>query len=415
MQDSIIDKCMKAKRYANYMATLSTYHKNYMISIISTALTAFEKEILDANEKDMQACADKPAYFLDRLSLSRERLLALSESVKKLLVLPDPVGEIIDEWNTVETDLYIRKVRTPLGVLGLIYEARPNVTVDSICIAIKTGNTIVLRGSKDAVNTNKTLVDIIRSEFKRNGYKEDVVQFIDDTTHEGAEFFMKQRDYVDVLIPRGSGSFIKTVIKNSTIPVIETGAGNCHAYVEKSADLQMAKEIILNGKITRPSVCNALESLLIEESVADKYLPEILNALSEKGVEIRGCERTRAIWNKALPLTENDLYEEYNALIISVKVVDSTEKAIAHINKYSTHHSDVIITSDTQAANEFLDKVDSAAVYVNASTRFTDGYEFGFGAEMGISTQKLHARGPLGLEELTSFKYQIRGKGQIRK
>lgn len=385
MQESIAEKCKKAKDCADYLAGLSTYHKNYMISVISTALTAFEKEILCANEKDMQASADKPPYFLDRLSLNRDRLLALSESVKKLLVLPDPIGEIIDEWNTVETDLYIRKVRTPLGVLGLIYEARPNVTVDSICLAIKTGNTIVLRGSKDAIHTNKAIVDIIRSELKRNGYKQDVIQLIEDVSHEGAVQFMQQRDYIDVLIPRGSGSFIKTVVRQATIPVIETGAGNCHAYVEKSADLQMATDIILNGKLTRPSVCNALESLLIDESAAEKYLPALLDALDKNGVEIHGCARTCEIWSKAVPLTEEDLYEEYNALIISVKVVSDTEKAIEHVNKYSTHHSDVIITSDMEKANEFLNKVDSAAVYVNASTRFTDGYEFGFGAEMGIS------------------------------
>lgn len=413
MINEITEKCRKAKEYAGHMATLSTYDKNYMISVISTALTAFEGELLAANAKDVAQSKDKPAHFIDRLKLTHERLLSMSEGIKKLLVLPDPVGEVVLEW-TASSGINIKKVRTPLGVIGIIYEARPNVTVDAVCLAIKTGNAIVLRGSKDALNTNVALVNIIRSELKRNDYEPDVVQLIEDVSHEGAELFMRQHGVIDVLLPRGSGSFIRKVVETATVPVIETGAGNCHAYVEKSADLDMAIDIILNGKLSRPSVCNALESLLFEEDSV-KFLPPVLSALHEKGVTVRGCEKTVALWDKAQPLTEDDLYTEYGDLTISVKVVKDTAAAIAHINKYGTHHSDVIITNDDKASEMFLNGVDSAAVYVNASTRFTDGFEFGFGAEMGISTQKLHARGPIGLPELTSYKYIVCGNGQVRK
>lgn len=414
MQDNIIEKCLKAKEYAGYMAALSTYDKNNMISAVSAALTSFEHEILAANAIDLSQCKDKPAHFIDRLKLTHDRLMAMSDGIKKLIVLPDPIGEVIDEW-TAQSGIRIKKVRTPIGVVGMIYEARPNVTADAICLAIKTGNAIVLRGSKDAINTNRALVAIIKSELKRCGYEQESIQLIEDVSHEGAELFMKQHGVVDVLLPRGSSSFIRKVVESANIPVIETGAGNCHAYIEKSADLNMATDIILNGKLSRPSVCNALESVLIEESCADRFLPHILDALSKNGVEIRACEKARAVWKKAIPLTEEDLYAEYGDLIVSVKVVKNTAQAISHINKYGTHHSDVIITGDEKEAGKFLNGVDSAAVYVNASTRFTDGFEFGFGAEMGISTQKLHARGPIGLPELTTYKYMISGNGEIRK
>ena len=413
MIDEITEKCGKAKEYAGYMATLSTYDKNYMISVISTALTAFETEILAANAKDLELCKDKPPHFIDRLKLTHERLVAMSDGIKRLLILPDPIGEVIAEWKAA-SGIEIKKVRTPLGVIGMIYEARPNVTVDAICLAVKTGNAVVLRGSKDAVNTNSALVNIIRSELKRNDYNADAIQLIEDTSHESAEHFMRAHGLIDVLLPRGSGAFIRRVVETATVPVIETGAGNCHAYVEKTADLAMARDIILNGKLSRPSVCNALESLLFEEAACE-LLPPILKELHLKGVKIKGCEKTVSLFDKAEPLTEDDLYAEYGDLTISVKVVKDTAAAIAHINKYGTHHSDVIITNDMSAAEAFLNGVDSAAVYVNASTRFTDGFEFGFGAEMGISTQKLHARGPIGLPELTSYKYVIKGHGEIRK
>ena len=414
MRDNIIEKCTKAKEYACYMATLSTYEKNCMISTISAALTTYEHDILSANAIDIEASVDKPPHFIDRLKLTHERLAAMSKGLEKLIALPDPVGEVITEW-TAQSGIHIKKVRAPIGVIGIIYEARPNVTVDAICLAVKTGNAIVLRGSKDAINTNRALVDTIKSELKRHGYIHEAIQLIEDISHSGAEIFMKQHGIVDVLLPRGSGAFIRKVVENATIPVIETGAGNCHAYVEHSADLNMATDIILNGKLSRPSVCNALESILIEECCATKFLPHILDALFQRGVQIKGCEKTKNLWNTAIPLTEDDLYAEFGDLTISVKVVENTEQAISHINKYGSHHSDVIITSSESDAKKFLNGVDSAAVYVNASTRFTDGFEFGFGAEMGISTQKLHARGPIGLPELTSYKFLINGNGEIRK
>lgn len=414
MRSDIEEKCKKAKACADYMATLSAYSKNKMISTVRDAVSLYEDDILSANREDVERCKDKPASFIDRLTLNKKRLAAVRDGVDKLISLADPIGEILDEWVTEKTNLKIRKVRTPLGVIGLIYEARPNVTVDAVCLALKTGNAVVLRGSKDAIATNKAIVRAVKAELTRNGFDDNVVQLIEDVSHEGAELFMKQREYVDVLLPRGSKEFIKSVVQKATIPVIETGAGNCHAYVEKSADLKKAVDIIVNGKVSRPSVCNALESLLIDKEVAEKYIVPILSELERHGVAVRGCPTTKKLFPAAQSLKESDLFAEYGNLIISVKVVDGIDEAIKHINKYGTHHSEVIITEDESAAEKFLKRVDSAAVYVNASTRFTDGCEFGFGAEIGISTQKLHARGPMGLAELTSYKYMIFGNGQIR-
>ncbi len=414
MRSDIEEKCKKAKACADYMATLSAYSKNKMISTVRDAVSLYEDDILSANIEDVERCKDKPASFIDRLTLNKKRLAAVRDGVDKLISIADPIGEILDEWVTEKTNLKIRKVRTPLGVIGLIYEARPNVTVDAVCLALKTGNAVVLRGSKDAIATNKAIVRAVKAELTRNGLDDNVVQLIEDVSHEGAELFMKQREYVDVLLPRGSKEFIKSVVQKATIPVIETGAGNCHAYVEKSADLKKAVDIIVNGKVSRPSVCNALESLLIDKEVAEKYIVPILSELERHGVAVRGCPTTKKLFPAAQSLKESDLFAEYGNLIISVKVVDGIDEAIKHINKYGTHHSEVIITEDESAAEKFLKRVDSAAVYVNASTRFTDGCEFGFGAEMGISTQKLHARGPMGLAELTSYKYMIFGNGQIR-
>lgn len=414
MRSDIEEKCKKAKACADYMATLSAYSKNKMISTVRDAVSLYEDDILSANREDVERCKDKPASFIDRLTLNKKRLAAVRDGVDKLISIADPIGEILDEWVTEKTNLKIRKVRTPLGVIGLIYEARPNVTVDAVCLALKTGNAVVLRGSKDAIATNKAIVRAVKAELTRNGLDDNVVQLIEDVSHEGAELFMKQREYVDVLLPRGSKEFIKSVVQKATIPVIETGAGNCHAYVEKSADLKKAVDIIVNGKVSRPSVCNALESLLIDKEVAEKYIVPILSELERHGVAVRGCPTTKKLFPAAQSLKESDLFAEYGNLIISVKVVDGIDEAIKHINKYGTHHSEVIITEDESAAEKFLKRVDSAAVYVNASTRFTDGCEFGFGAEIGISTQKLHARGPMGLAELTSYKYMIFGNGQIR-
>lgn len=404
--------CALAKENAHVIALADTRDKNKMLEIAAAAVLENAAEILAANAKDVAHC-ERGAQFADRLMLNESRLKDMAEGLEKLIELPNPIGEIVEEW-TVPNGMRISKVRVPLGVIGIIYEARPNVTVDAIGLCIKTGNAIVLRGSKEAYSSNEALVAAVKARLRSGGYNPEFIQLIQDVSREGAETLMTCRDYVDVLIPRGSASLIRTVVEKSTVPVIETGAGNCHAYIEQTADIDKALDIVLNGKLRRPSVCNALESLLVDESAAKKFLPVILGALKEKGVEIVGCEKTRAVCPFVAPASEDDYAAEYLALKISVKVVRGVEEACEHINKYSTKHSEVIVTESKEAAEYFTSRIDSAAVYVNASTCFTDGFQFGFGAEMGISTQKLHARGPLGLKQLTSEKYVIRGNGQVR-
>lgn len=404
--------CALAKENAHVIALADTRDKNKMLEIAAAAVLENAAEILAANAKDVAHC-ERGAQFADRLMLNESRLKDMAEGLEKLIELPNPIGEIVEEW-TVPNGMRISKVRVPLGVIGIIYEARPNVTVDAIGLCIKTGNAIVLRGSKEAYGSNEALVAAVKARLRSGGYNPEFIQLIQDVSREGAETLMTCRDYVDVLIPRGSASLIRTVVEKSTVPVIETGAGNCHAYIEQTADIDKALDIVLNGKLRRPSVCNALESLLVDESAAKKFLPVILGALKEKGVEIVGCEKTRAVCPFVAPASEDDYAAEYLALKISVKVVRGVEEACEHINKYSTKHSEVIVTESKEAAEYFTSRIDSAAVYVNASTCFTDGFQFGFGAEMGISTQKLHARGPLGLKQLTSEKYVIRGNGQVR-
>ncbi len=404
--------CALAKENAHVIALADTRNKNKMLELAAAAVLENAAEILAANAKDVAHC-ERGAQFADRLMLNESRLKDMAEGLEKLIELPNPIGEIAEEW-TVPNGMRISKVRVPLGVIGIIYEARPNVTVDAIGLCIKTGNAIVLRGSKEAYSSNEALVAAVKARLRSGGYNPEFIQLIQDVSREGAETLMTCRDYVDVLIPRGSASLIRTVVEKSTVPVIETGAGNCHAYIEQTADIDKALDIVLNGKLRRPSVCNALESLLVDESAAKKFLPVILGALKEKGVEIVGCEKTRAVCPFVAPASEDDYAAEYLALKISVKVVRGVEEACEHINKYSTKHSEVIVTESKEAAEYFTSRIDSAAVYVNASTCFTDGFQFGFGAEMGISTQKLHARGPLGLKQLTSEKYVIRGNGQVR-
>lgn len=404
--------CALAKENAHVIALADTRDKNKMLELAAAAVLENAAEILAANAKDVAHC-ERGAQFADRLMLNESRLKDMAEGLEKLIELPNPIGEIAEEW-TVPNGMRISKVRVPLGVIGIIYEARPNVTVDAIGLCIKTGNAIVLRGSKEAYSSNEALVAAVKARLRSGGYNPEFIQLIQDVSREGAETLMTCRDYVDVLIPRGSASLIRTVVEKSTVPVIETGAGNCHAYIEQTADIDKALDIVLNGKLRRPSVCNALESLLVDESAAKKFLPVILGALKEKGVEIVGCEKTRAVCLFVAPASEDDYAAEYLALKISVKVVRGVEEACEHINKYSTKHSEVIVTESKEAAEYFTSRIDSAAVYVNASTCFTDGFQFGFGAEMGISTQKLHARGPLGLKQLTSEKYVIRGNGQVR-
>jgi glutamate-5-semialdehyde dehydrogenase len=327
--------------------------------------------------------------------------------------LPDPVGEVLSDWQR-PNGLKIKKIRVPLGVIGIIYEARPNVTVDSAALCLKAGNAVILRGGSDAILTNIEIIKVIQEAAYAAGLPAGCIQFIEDTKRETAEELMKAREFVDVLIPRGGRSLIQTVVEKSTIPVIETGEGNCHAYVERTADLKMATEIVFNAKCSRPSVCNAIENLLVDEAIAAEFLPIVKKRLDEGHVELRGDTKARSILPSIHLASEDDWKNEFLALILAVKVVSGVEDAINHINKYGTKHSETIITKDEKMAKKFTDEVDAAAVYVNASTRFTDGFEFGFGAEIGISTQKLHARGPMGLPELTSYKYVIHGSGQVR-
>ena len=405
--------CKKAKENTAYIASLSTDEKNKMLQIVANALVKNSSKIITANQKDLMAGKDKPAHFLDRLKLDEKRIHDMATGLTQLISLSDPVGEIIEKW-TVEKGMEIQKVRVPLGVVAIIYEARPNVTADAIGLCLKTGNAVVLRGSKDAIESNRAIVAVIADSLKKNKYNPDFIQLIQDTSREGANELMKCRDFVDVLIPRGSAGLIKTTVEQSSVPVIETGAGNCHAYIHESADIDIAEKIILNGKLSRPSVCNALESILVDRKVAKAVLPRITQALASNGVDIVGCSESKAICPAILSAAEEDFYTEFLALKISIKVVSDVDEAINHINTYGTKHSEVIIAKDKNAIEKFLNLVDSAAVYANVSTRFTDGFEFGFGAEMGISTQKLHARGPMGLRELTSQKYKIFGEGQVR-
>ena len=352
--------------------------------------------------------------MIDRLTLTPERIEGIARGVKQVKELNDPIGEVI---NTVKrpNGLEIGKKRVPMGVIGIIYEARPNVTVDAAVLCLKTSNACILRGGSEAINSNKKLMEIMQEAAYGAGITEGALNIIEDTSREVATELMRMNGYIDMLIPRGGKGLIKSVVENATVPVVETAAGNCHIYVHEKADFDMAKEIILNAKVQRPSVCNAVETLLIDNSIADSFVPFIFEALKEKNVEIRADKECINIYpDGIIPATEEDYYTEYNDYIISVKIVGGIDEAISHINKYNTKHSEAIITDSYEASQKFLNEVDAAAVYVNASTRFTDGFEFGFGAEIGISTQKMHARGPMGLEALTSVKYIIYGDGQVR-
>ena len=409
---TISEVCRKAKENVQAIALASEQDMNAMLSSAAKALREKADDIIAENRKDIAVCTRGP-QFIDRLMLDKKRIDGIAVGLEKLVELPCPVGEILEE-RTLYNGLQLRRVRVPLGVLGIIYEARPNVTADAIGLAIKSGNAVVLRGSKDAICSNKMITAVIKSAIGAAGYNPEFIQLIEDTSREGATEFMRMNGVVDVLIPRGSAGLIQNAVQNATVPIIETGTGNCHVYFEKTADIEKALPILINANTQRTSVCNACESLLIDEAFAQKHLPAIVRALRDKNVEIVACEKCRALMPELTPATEEDFYAEFLALKISIKIVSGVDEAIAHVNRYSTHHSDSIVTEDAATAEKFLNEVDSAAVYVNASTRFTDGFEFGLGAEMGISTQKLHARGPMGLRELTSYKYQVRGNGQIR-
>lgn len=406
----------RAKASEKAMRCASTERKNKALAAIGTALTENTEKILAANALDLEA-AEKNGMseaMQDRLRLTAERIKGIADGVADVIKLEDPIGSA-DSSSVRPNGMRITKIRVPLGTIGIIFESRPNVTVDAAVLCLKTGNTVILRGGKEAYNSNKCLCEIMRNAIEESGLPADAVQFVDDTTREVTAQLMRCNQYLDVLIPRGGGGLIRAVKENATVPVIETGVGNCHVYVDESADFDMAVNIVDNGKTQRPSVCNAVESLLVHEKIAEKVLPLIKARLDEHNVEIRGCERTAAILGDCVvPAAEEDYATEFLGYIISVKVVADIDEAIDHISKYTTGHSECIVTASLANAEKFKNEIDAAAVYVNASTRFTDGGMFGFGAEIGISTQKLHARGPMGLRELTSMKYLIDGSGQIR-
>lgn len=406
----------KAKASEKAMRCASTEQKNKALAAISAALTKNTEKILAANFLDLEAAQKNgmSEAMQDRLRLTEERIKGIADGVSDVIKLEDPIGSA-DSSTVRPNGMRITKIRVPLGTIGIIFESRPNVTVDAAALCLKTGNTVILRGGKEAYNSNKCLCEIMRTAIEESGLPADAVQFVDDTTREVTTQLMKCNKYLDVLIPRGGGGLIRAVKENASVPVIETGVGNCHVYVDESADFDMAVNIVDNGKTRRPSVCNAVESLLVHEKIADRVLPLIKARLDSHSVEIRGCEKTAAILGDCVvPVTEEDYATEFLDYIIAVRVVTGIDEAIEHISKYSSGHSECIVTNDLANAERFKNEIDAAAVYVNVSTSFTDGGMFGLGAEIGISTQKLHARGPMGLRELTSMKYLIDGSGQIR-
>ena len=405
----------KAKKASGQLAHLNTDEKNRILLLVAGLLEEQSEQILTANRTDLKQAAEMglKGDIVDRLTLNDERIAGMAEGLREVVQLEDPIGEI-EAMKKRPNGLLIGKKRVPLGVVGVIYESRPNVTADVAGLCIKTGNVCVLRGGKEAFQSNNAIVKLFHEAIAQCGLDPDMVQLVQNTTRESAVAMMKLNAYLDILIPRGGAGLIQAVVQNSTVPVIETGVGNCHVYVDEASDLDMAVSIVYNAKTHRPGVCNAAESLLVHEAVAEKVLPAIGKSLTGGGVEIRGDETTCRLIPGAVPAKEEDWGTEYLDLVISSKVVGSLEEAVAHINKYGSMHSESIVTENYSHAQYFLEQVDAAAVYVNASTRFTDGFEFGYGAEIGISTQKLHARGPMGLKELTTNKYVIYGSGQIR-
>lgn len=409
-------KAQAAKQAAAKLAVTSTAVKNAALLAMAAALEAQQSEILAANERDMTAAAAKgmKSSMLDRLKLTAERISGMADGLRQVAGLADPVGNVID-GKTLPNGLHITKIRVPLGVIGIIYEARPNVTADAAGLCLKSGNAVILKGGSEAMESNKTVAAILAQAAEGAGIPADSIQFIDTSDRQAVQDLIHMNGLVDVVIPRGGAGLIRAVVRNASVPVIETGAGVCHTYVDKDADVEMAMKIAFNAKVQRPSVCNAMETLLVHKDIADKFLPMMLMMYNSSAVEICGDEAVQEYSGQVHPVTEEDWSTEYGDLRLSVKIVDSIEEAMAHIAKYGTGHSECIVTNNYQAAQLFQYTVDAAAVYVNASTRFTDGNEFGFGAEIGISTQKLHARGPMALPELTSTKYLINGNGQVRK
>ncbi len=397
------------------LAKLTTDEKNQLLKAAAAALRDNYKSIVDANEVDVKAAKENGVKdsIIDRLTLNYDRIDAMADGLEQIAKLPDPIGEVIN-MKTLPNGLIVGQKRVPMGVIGIIYEARPNVTSDAFGLCLKAGSAVILRGGKEAINSNKAVISVFKDAISEMNINENIVQLIEDTSRETATEMMKMNGYIDVLIPRGGAGLIQSVVQNSTVPVIETGVGNCHIFVDETANLDNAVKIIVNAKAQRPGVCNAAETMLVHKNIADKFLPDAIKALREKGVEVRGDKSVQAVVNDVVAADESDWETEYLDYILAVKVVNDVDEAIEHIAKYSTGHSESIISENYTNTQKFLNEVDSAAVYVNASTRFTDGNEFGFGAEIGISTQKLHARGPMGLKELTTSKYIIYGNGHIR-
>ena len=412
---NLVEMGKKAKAAAVVLATLSTPVKNKALLASADAILAAKEDILAKNKEDVEAALANgiKGAFIDRLTLNDARVADMADGLRQVAKLDDPVGEVLS-MKKLDNGLVVGQKRVPMGVIGIIFEARPNVTADAFGLCLKAGSAVILRGGKEAFKTNHAVVNAIRLALKAEGLPEDCVQMVPDTSRETANEMMRLNGYLDVLIPRGGAGLINSVVQNSTVPVIQTGVGNCHVYVDESADFEKAAKIVINAKTQRPGVCNACESLLVHEKIAEAFLPEIGKALQERKVEIRGDEMTQKLVEGAVPATEEDWATEYADYILSTRVVKDIDAAIEHIRKYSTGHSEAIVTENYTNAQRFLNEVDAAAVYVNASTRFTDGGQFGFGAEIGISTQKLHARGPMGLKELTTTKYIIYGDGQIR-
>lgn len=413
MNETLIEIGQRAQTAADQVALLDTATKNRALGAMADALRTHQNEIITANQADLAQATDMPKKFTDRLMVNEQRVADMANGLRTVARLADPTARIDRGWINAD-GLQILQRRVPLGVIGIIFEARPNVTVDATGLTFKSGNAVILRGGKEAIRTNTALANILRAALEKQGLPADAVQLIEDTSHELAQEMMNLTDYIDVLIPRGGRGLIQRVVKTATVPVIETGAGNCHVYIDKDAALQMATDITVNAKVQRPSVCNAAEKLLIHRGVAAKFLPTIAQALLDHGVQLRGDDQARVIVPQMQTASNADWDTEYNDLVMAVKVVDSLDDAIQHINHHSTHHSEVIVTDSIERGRAFQQRINSACVYVNASTRFTDGGIFGFGAEIGISTQKLHARGPMGLDQLTTIKYEITGNGQVR-
>lgn len=412
---TLVESAKAAKAASLEVAQLGTERKNEALRAMAKALVEKTPEILAANEKDMTKGRESgmPESLLDRLMLNADRIAGMAEGLDQVAALPDPIGRVMDEW-TRPNGLVIRKVRVPMGVIGIIYEARPNVTVDAAALAFKAGSAMLLRGSSSAYESNAALVRVMRESLEASGVTPDAVCLVEDPSHETVDRMLKLREYIDLIVPRGGARLINNAVMNSTVPVLQTGTGNCHVYVDKSADYAMAEAIVINAKTQRTGVCNAAETLLVQEDWAEEHLKALLKALTDKNVELHGDEAAARYTEGMIPATEADWADEYLRLAMAVKVVTDVKAAVEHINRYGTKHTECIVTADKANADYFLRNVDAAVVDWNASTRFTDGFEFGFGAELGISTQKLHARGPMGLDELSTYKYVITGSGQIR-